>query len=162
MLQSPHEIFEQGTIANRAKIQIQDYHTFYNKDRMHGLFVNEYLKQVSTSLKALGFEEAEEKVQKVDFAKFNPLHFFIMEKILSRIMLKEIETQIPDFNFMKLRNVPLNVINIARIFYLWKKLDLEKFDSRTLVTMNSLEAIIQLVRSAINVLWFYNRRQVAL
>ena len=145
ILNSPHEIFEQGMMANRAKIRIQDYQTFYNKDRMHGIFVSEYLRQVSASLKALGFDEAEQKVQKVDFARFNPLHFFQMEKVLSRIMLKEIGNQIPDLNFTKLRNVPLNVIDIARIFYLWKKMNLEKFDTRTLLTINSLEAIIQLV-----------------
>ena len=139
-------------IANRAKVRIQDYQTFYTKDRMHGMFVNEYLRQVSTSLKALGFDEAEQKVQKIDFAKFSPLYFSTMEKILSKIMLKEIRNHIPDLNLLKLKNVPLNVINIARIFYLWKKFNLEKFDTRTLLTMNSFEAIIQLVKFAINIL----------
>ena len=144
ILMNPHEIFHQGTLANEAMIRISDYHAFYNNQRMHGLFVNQYIRKTSASLKALGFEEASEKVKEVDFAYYSPLHFFKMERLLCKIILKEFKHHLPDLELSKLRNETLNVIDLARILYLWKKMGLDKFDVRTFTTLNSYEALIQL------------------
>ena len=38
----------------------------------------------------------------------------------------------------------MNVVDLARILYLWKKMGLDKFDVRTFTTLNSYEALIQL------------------
>ena len=144
ILMNPHEIFHQGQVANAAKVRIYDYHTFYNNQRMHGLFVSKYIQQMSGSLKALGFEEAADKIQEIDLALYSPLHFFKMERLLARIMLKELSKHVPDLNLDKLRNQTINVVDLARILYLWKKMDLTTFDVRTLTTLNSYEALIQL------------------
>jgi len=144
ILMNPHEIFHQGQVANAAKVRIYDYYNFYNNQRMHGLFVSKYIRQVSGSLKALGFEEAADEIHEIDLARYSPLHFFKMERLLAKIMLKEYSKHVPDLKLAKLGNRTMNIVDLARILYLWKKLDLETFDVRTLTTLNSFEAVIQL------------------
>ena len=78
-------------------------------------------------------------------ARYSPLHFFKMERLLAKIMLKEYSSHVPDLKLAKLGNHTMNIVDLARILYLWKKLDLETFDVRTLTTLNSFEAVIQLV-----------------
>ena len=145
LLKDPCEIFEMAKFAEKLELTLPEVEEHRAKKDLHGLFVINHVKSTILSMKVMSFSKCFRTIPKIDFAKHSALKFGKLESLLSTEIVQEMSRQIPELQDLdRSFTEETTSLNLARIFYLWRLLKRPKFDLRTLKTLDSTEAIIQL------------------
>jgi hypothetical protein len=95
VLNTPDEILRMERIASLAEVPICDVPELTKRSHLKGRFVSKFVQKTVESLEILGFSGEALAISDIDYARYSPMTFSRLQKLMTSSMMPMIRNQFP-------------------------------------------------------------------